>query len=116
MPKEKHLSAEDILGVEDLEIVEVQVPEWKGSVYLRVLSADVGLALNEKMAALTDGHKTDALFLLLGACLVTPDGRPLFATEAQTERLRTRSQKVLLRLQKHALALQGWDVEPAKNG
>jgi hypothetical protein len=36
----------------------------------------------------------------------------MFTSEDQLKRLRTRSQKVLLRLQKQALVLQGWGEEP----
>lgn len=118
MSEEKRLlSAQDILDTDDLELVEVPVPEWKGSVYLRVLPADQGLDLNEKMQLLTKEKQTEALFMLLGACLVGPDGKRLFSTEAEVQRLRTRSQKVLLRLQRKALELQGWTEggAPAKN-
>jgi hypothetical protein len=115
----KQLSAEDILGVQDLEILEVPVKQWGGSVYLRVLPADEGLALGEKMDALTNEPKakqSDAMFLLLGACLVSADGTLLFSTPEQAQKLRTRSTKVLLQLQEKALALQGWSAgSPAKN-
>jgi len=110
------LSAEDILSVEDLEILAIEVPEWKGVVYLRVLPADEGLALSQKMNALTKEKEHEAIFLLLGACLVHPDGRLMLTEEAQLQKLRTRSQKVLLRLQKKALALQGWTEDEAAAG
>ena len=112
------LSAADILSAEDLEVKEIHVPEWKGSVCLRVLPADVGLELDAKMKALTKENEPDALFILLGACLCDKSGAPLFADEAQRAKLRSRSQKVLLRLQQEALRLQGWlPGEPSvKNG
>jgi hypothetical protein len=43
--------------------------------------------------------------------LVTAEGKRLFSTEEQCKQLRTRSHKVLTRLQEAALALQGWKVE-----
>lgn len=106
--EKRQLTAADILSVEDLEVTEVAVPEWKGSVYLRVLPADVGLALNEKMVALPKEKASESMFLLLGACLVDRQGSPLFTTDEQFAKLRTRSGKVLLRLQDAALELQGW--------
>jgi hypothetical protein len=105
------LSADDILAAEDLEIKEVEVPEWKGTVRLRVLPADEGLALSAQMAALTKEQQHESLFLLLGACLVDPEGKRMFSTEEHLRKLRTRSQKVLLRLQRSALELQGWTVD-----
>jgi len=115
-PVPKQLSADDILGTDDLELVEVDIPEWKGSVHLRVLPADEGLDLSEKMQALPKDRQSPALFMLLAATLVDAEGKRLFTTPEQVERLRTRSQKVLLRLQKKALELQGWqEASPSKN-
>lgn len=107
----RNLSAEEILSAEDLEIVAVEVPEWKGVVHLRVLPADEGLALSEKMNELPKEKQSEAIFLLLGACLVQPDGARMFSTEDQLLRLKSRSQKVLLRLQTSAIRLQGWTEE-----
>lgn len=109
----KPLSADDILAAEDLEIKEVEVPEWKGTVRLRVLPADEGLALSAEMAALSKERQSESLFLLLGACLVNGDGKRMFTSDEQIKKLRTRSQKVLLRLQRAALALQGWGEDAA---
>jgi hypothetical protein len=107
----KLLSADDILNAEDLEVEELEVPEWKGIVHLRVLPADEGLELSGKMAALTKEEQHESLFLLLGACLVDAQGQRMFSTTEQLKRLRTRSQKVLLRIQEKALELQGWTVD-----
>jgi hypothetical protein len=102
------LSAADIIGVVDVEVRAVPVPEWKGSVYLRVLPADEGLALNDAMQALSKEKRGDAIFLLLAACLCDEKGTPLFASEAEAKGLRRKSNKVLARLQDEALVLQGW--------
>jgi len=112
----KQLTADDILAASDLEIREVHVPEWNGSVYMRVLPADEGLELNEKMLALSKEKGHEAIFLLLASSLVTSAGERLFTAPDQIARLRSRSQKVLIRLQKIALTLQGWsEEEPVKN-
>lgn len=111
------LTAEEILGADDAEIIAVTVPEWKGAVYLRVLSADEGLTMNEQMQALQkEGKSTEAIFLVLGACMVTASGDRIFKTTEEARKLRTRSNKVLLRLQTRALELQGWlKGDAAKN-
>jgi hypothetical protein len=109
------LSGAEILEVDDIEVRRVEVPEWKSAVYLRVLPADEGLALNERMQALEKGKDSEAMFLLLSATLVTSEKKPLFTAE-QIAKVRGRSGKVLLRLQKEALELQGWlGGEQAKN-
>ena len=110
---EKQLTADEILDVYDLEVKEVFVPEWKGSVHLRVLPADEGLALSATMNALPKEKTHEALFLLLGATLVDASGKKLFTSDEQLTRLRTRSQKVLLRLQDEAMVLQGWKISAA---
>lgn len=117
-PEPKQLSATDILAAQDLEILAVDVPEWNGSVNLRVLPADEGLALNEELQDLQKAkNPADAIFLLLGACMVDTAGKRLFSTKESVQSLKSRSIKVLLRLQKIALQLQGWEDEaPAKNG
>jgi hypothetical protein len=104
-------SPDQILDSKDQELQKVPVPEWGVSVYLRALPADEGIQLSELMEALPKERKSEAMQLLLGACLVTAEGKRLFSTEEQCKQLRTRSHKVLTRLQEAALALQGWKVE-----
>lgn len=116
----RNLTAEDIFATADIEVVPVDVPEWRGRVHLRVLPADAGLALGEKMKALGDHEHREAMFLLLGATLCTPEGEPLLTTDEHRAALRKRSTKVLVRLQDQAMALQGWPTRqgaesPAKN-
>jgi hypothetical protein len=111
-------TADDILCAPDLEVVEVQVPEWNRTVYIRSLPADEGLRVNEVLQALPDDKKTEALFLMLRSCLVSADGKPLITNDEQFQRLHGRSSKVLVRLNEIALDLQGWSGggEAAKNG
>lgn len=104
------LSAEEIFGQPDLTIVPVDVPEWRARVHLRVLPADVGLALNDAMQALPKDKSTDAMFLLLRATLCRSNGAPLITSDDQAGKLRSRSMVVLSRLQEKALELQGWKV------
>lgn len=107
-PAPHHLTADEFLEAADLEVVAVEVPEWKGTVHLRVLPADVGLALGAQMDALPKDRQSDAMFMLLRATLCTPAGVPLISNDEQAAKLRTRSTKVLIRLQRRALDLQGW--------
>lgn len=111
------LSASDIAAAADLDVERVDVPEWKGAVYLRVLPADEGIVLNEQMQALAKDKQYEALFLLLAACLADADGNRLFQSSVQArEVLGGRRTTVLLRLQRESLKLQGWLEEaPAKN-
>jgi len=111
------LSAADLAAVEDLSVIAVAVPEWKGKVYIRDLPADEGIAMNDEMQALPKGGEQEALFILLAACLCNAEGKPLFSGHAEARAtLGKRKMAVLLRLQKEALQLQGMlDEAPAKN-
>jgi hypothetical protein len=106
------LTAAELIGASDCEIEEVPVPEWKGAVHLRVLPAGEGMALSETLSALPKERQHEALYLLLGACLCNADGSRLLADD-QVHELRRKSPRVLLRLQKRALELQGWVPEGA---
>lgn len=111
------LSAHDIGVATDLARIRVEVPEWKGVVYLRELSAEVGLRLNAEMSSLPKDKAPEALFLLLAACLCDDQGVPLFKDSDEASRaLRPRSTKVLTRLQQQALELLGWKDAASKNG
>ena len=43
------LTREDILQADDLKRIEVKVPEWNGSVYVRQLNGEDGVAMVEAM-------------------------------------------------------------------
>lgn len=111
--KAKALTLEQIATADDCELLEVEVPEWGGSIYFRVLPADVGLKLSDRAAALEGDDRPEAMFFMLARCLSDEEGRPFVTTDEQeaiaVRKLKTRSQKVLLRIQKLNVALQGWD-------
>jgi hypothetical protein len=84
----------------DRRLDRVNVPEWGGWVYIRTLSADESIELQDKLASVPKERYMDHAYLMLGACLSNAKGEPLFATEAAIKQLGTRDQEVLLRLQK----------------
>lgn len=106
-------SADDILGVEDTNLIEVEVPEWKRTIHLRSLPADEGTELGEQVQAVgKEGQK--ARLMLLAAAIVDAKGQRIFTTPEQIERLSKRSLKVLMRLEQAALRLN-YDEGAAKN-
>jgi hypothetical protein len=106
-------SADDILGVEDTNLLEVEVPEWKRTIHLRSLPADEGTELGERVEAL--GPKgQNARLMLLAAAIVDAKGQRIFTTPEQIEQLGKRSLKVLMRLEKAAMRLN-YDEAAAKN-
>lgn len=111
------LTAETLAGLADCEVLPVPVPEWGGTAYLRDLPAGEGLELAEKVQALSKEEQPRACFLLLGATLCDPDGRPLFETlERAEEVLKRRSGRVLVHLQDVAMKHLGWIKDGGKGG
>ena len=113
MAPTKALTLDEIATADDCELLEVPVTEWGGSVYFRVLPADVGLALSNRAAALPKEEQAEAMFFMLARCLADEAGRPLVATDAEeaaaVAKLKSRSNKVLLRIQQFNVELQGWN-------
>ncbi len=111
--KAKALTLEEIARTDDCELLEVNVPEWGGSIYFRVLPADVGLKLSNRAAELELPDRPEAMFFMLARCLSDEDGHPFVTTDeeeaAAIAKLKSRSQKVLLRIQRLNVALQGWN-------
>lgn len=110
-------SAADILEADDTERTPVDVPEWKRRVFLRVLPAAEAIALEEKIRALPEAQRYEAIYHNVAACLVDADGKRLFVGDDAVEKLKTRNPKVLMRLQNIAMRMNNVSalVESAKN-
>jgi hypothetical protein len=115
-PPPAPLSARDaILSIDDCEIVSVEVPEWKTTVYLRALPADEGTALGDRVAEIgVDAKGQEARLLLLSATLVDAGGQRLFTTPEDIAKLGKRRLSVLMRLEKLAIGLN-YNGDAAKN-
>ena len=108
------LSAEQILAADDLDTVDVPVPEWTppgqptASVRLKAMSARMAMQF---AAEVTDeSKKREAMVRLVLTCAIDDAGEPLF-TEAHLEALQAKSVRVFQRLQDKALVLNGFAVE-----
>ncbi len=114
-PSNDLLSKDDILGMDDIPVEEVVVPEWKNR---RVLISGLTAAgKNAYQSSLVELQgKTRKLKLehstakLLVRCLVDAKRQPLF-TETDIIRLGTKSAAVLERLAKVASRLSGMDEQ-----
>lgn len=98
------LTAEEILNAKDIEYVTVVVPEWKGSVRLRTLSAE---EVADYVEATTGPAKTNAMALMLMRSAVKEDDSQLFADVSKIEQVRKRSMRAFMRLQDACLELNG---------
>lgn len=96
-----YLSKEDILNADDLDLEEVDIPEWGGKVHIGLLTID---QLNtfienncDKDGKITEPKNIDTILPLLEASLKTPEGEPLFTTK-EIMQLRNKSARPLKRL------------------
>lgn len=102
------LTAADIFEGDDLEALEVVIPEWRkngepGKLWIRQMPCDVGLVFQDAMKI--ESNKEEGMYLIVIATAVDAkiEGKPLFNAQ-DIERLRKKNLKVLDRLQKLALA------------
>jgi hypothetical protein len=103
----KLLTADEILQAEDIITMEVDVPEWGGSVKLRSLSGADAMRFIEAV-----GKKAGSAVDIVALCAVDDAGNPLF-TEEQWDKLKTKSLRAILRLQRAALEINGLTEESA---
>jgi hypothetical protein len=98
----KKLTAKEILEQNDLDTVDVEVPEWGGVITLRSLSAGEAMGFIDQFQK---NPKESALELLI-ASAVDAEGDPLFRKE-DLEALKAKGLKAILRLQTAAMELNG---------
>lgn len=115
------LSLDEIMASKDLDYVDVEVPEWSkpggpvGKVRLRVMTANQAADFSDLMK--DTKQQKHAMSRLVAMCAIKPEGEKpaaecaLLFTDQQVANLRNKSLKVLMRLQKEALKLNGLDDE-----
>jgi hypothetical protein len=109
------LTASEILGMDDLPVEEVNVPEWKNrKVLICGLTAAAKNAYQASIVEIQGKHRKLKLehstAKLLVRCLVDQKRQPIF-TETQILQLGAKSAAVLERLAKVASRLSGMDEE-----
>jgi len=102
--QKKFLTAEEILGKSDFEFIEVDIPEWGGTIRFKALSADEAITFTEGVKG---AFKNSAFVRIVALCAVDADGKRLF-TDNQMGALRQKSVKVFKRLQDVLLKLNGF--------
>ena len=99
-----------ILAASDLNLLEVPVPEWGGSVYVRVMTVGERDAYELEWNR-TSGNIEDFRTKFIARCLADATGQRLF-TDAEVAALAGKSAKVMNRLWKAAMQHNDLD-EPA---
>ena len=105
------LSAADIFAIDDVEYIDVPMPEWtpKGAevprkIRLRTLTHDELMAYTEELKDEKNAKQGNVLIVIRTA--VNADGSPMF-TRAQAELLSKKSAKAFTRLAREAGILNG---------
>src|ERR1044071_3879213 len=112
---EKNLTAAEILASDDLETADMEIPEWKGTVRFRVMTADEAIKFQD---TLNTPSKKNAWVKILASCAVDANGERLF-TDKEMDALKQKSTAVFLRMQRFLLKLNGFTADAedaAKNG
>lgn len=99
------LTKDQILNASDLEVSEVQVPEWGGSVYVRVLSIDDARDLQQTLTA--NGDDPIELFILV----TCDENGTLLFTRDEAQALRKRSFKAINRIIAAANKVNGFTAK-----
>jgi len=106
------LSRAEIIGAQDLKTIEVDVPEWGGTVRLRMLSAAERFAVNE--AANQGGEFDPAKFqtTLIEKTAVDESGMPIFE-KGDAAALAAKSSGAIARVFEAAATLNGLGAKSA---
>jgi hypothetical protein len=115
-----YLSADQILGADDLKSEDVSVPEWGGTVRVRGMSGAArdkfeSSMLKDSMDGINKDKALDNYRARLAAlCLIDGEGKRLFRSEAETKRLGEKSAEALSRVAEVATRLSGLGSEDVK--
>jgi len=100
--QKKYLTAGEILSAQDIETVDVEVPEWGGTVRLKSLSGEEASRFGEMF----EKDKTGASLKILALSAVNEEGERLFS-DTEVAQLKRKSLRAILKLQKEALRING---------
>ncbi len=97
------LTLDDILGADDIEYRTIELPEWGGSVRLRLLNGAETIQFQTSL----EKNKREATIALVRSSVVDADGKKLFQHKDDFAALKKKSMKVIRRIGNEALDLNG---------
>jgi hypothetical protein len=122
-----YLSADDIFNCDDIDFVDVEVPEWKkngkpGIIRFRAMTANEAIDFVEQSKNADKKSDNYVRIVAATAISVNPDGSngdPLFKGDIAVHRLRQKKSGIFIRLQKAIMKLNNLgnddEVKAAKN-
>jgi len=106
------LSKEQILKADDLQIKKVDVPEWKGYVFVRTLTAEESYEYNSNLLD-KDGNVKEGRNLIVEYCsfiMCNSKGERIFTFDDVTK-LAKKNTKALLKVYEAGKKLNGDEIE-----
>jgi hypothetical protein len=101
----RELSFSDIMATDDRELVKVEIPQWKGHVYIRTLSALEAIEFQQHLS--NPAKKQHAMTRIVTLCVADSKGNRLL-TDDKTSEFAKKNVKVFVVLQDKALELNGF--------
>ncbi|MEE1835761.1 hypothetical protein [Streptomyces sp. SP17KL33] len=108
-----YLTADEILGADDLKSEDVPVPEWGGTVRVQGMTGAArdkfeDSMMNDKLDGVARNKALDNYRARLAVlCMVDAEGKRLFRSDAETRRLGQKSAEALNRVVEVASRLSG---------
>lgn len=107
------LSFDDIYRVQDLETRKIPIPEWKGSLMVRVLSASEAIEFQTALRS-SKVKQAEAWVDIVARCAMDENGKKLFDSPNRVKVLKEKSTPVFMRLQRILGEMNGFQ-QPVKN-
>lgn len=120
--KPKFLTADDILGKDDRDYVEVECPEWGGTVRVRSLTGAEAVVFANSLKS--EKGRAQAMIRIIAMCACDENGKRIFTPE-QVEMLASRNLRACMRVKDAAMRHNGYttegeadaaEVDPMKSG
>jgi len=114
----KNLTIQDILGIEDKKIEPLDIPEWEGTVYLRIMSAQERSELEDIFIKMKANAQTGKFRKeMLKRTLVDVTGQHLISDDAVATHVMKKNALVIESIFEKACEVNGFrerDVETLK--
>lgn len=114
------LSKQDIFSVDDVKIVDLEVPEWGGTVRLRSLSAQErddfeSSTVKMRRDGTREEHMENFRARLVSKCLIDEDGKLMFTKASEITMLGSKSAAALQRIFNECQKLNGLSDEDVED-
>ena len=99
----KHLDLSDLQSTNDLEEIDVEVPEWGGFIRLRTMTGEAKDAYEQSLfeeneKGSYERNLENARAKLIAACAIGPDGKRMFKSADEIRLLGNKSAKAIDRV------------------